>query len=1034
MKKLIAMLSASIVALSAMAAEIDLSTVTIDMTLNNHDVIKGTLGAKVKLSIADGARVYLRNATIPGYSGSGYEWAGLTCIGDAEICIDGTNYVKGFNENCPGIHVPVGKTLTISQAVNISGYAALGGGTLTAPGHNMASGIGAGYNLPCGNIEIESGIIFATGKNSAGIGGSCNSSCGDITIKKGVVHATGGSGCAAIGGSDGNDCGAIKIEDGVTLVVAKAGNNCENPIGAGKNGTCGAVTVTLAEGATDTTDGNSPPVRTIEGRAFARQYANGLAWDFRLVDGTAEICDFRGYNSYGEEVYNPAIDQDYAGALAIPDTLGFLPVTRIGNSAFIFCKKITSATIPATVTSIGEYAFQYCEKLAAVTIPSSVTTIGERAFENCDGLTGLTIMDGVTAIEERAFAGCDSLASLTIPGSVKRIGTAAFSSCDGLTSLTIMDGVETIGEEAFGWCDSLASVTVPASVKTIGVNAFANCASLATVNGLSEDMAVGDGAFFGCTALADANGFIIVNNVLYQYIGGEAYVTVPAGVTRIGAGAFEMHTSNPVYGAFPPLVGVTIPDSVTSIGQLAFGFCLELERVTFPANMPRIEDGVFLMCVKLADANGFILIGGPLHMYTGSASEVAIPDGVTSIGPQSFISYTGIPPYYYYYSSATSVTIPSGVTNIAFEAFCYCPVLTTVSIPSTVTGIGDGAFYDAISGTVPLQAVHVEAGDTERVKGLFLASGHPVDGITFIEDYLPPAPEPVDSGPVAPEPGLGPVAPEPGPGPCYQMLNESEITAPYAAAKAVTLMGAAYDGCDVVGIVELKLGKVNAKKKTSKASGSVTTLDGKKHTAKGVAVTGIEGTSPATVSLEVKGLGTMAVTIGGTQFAGTLGGTYHVQSADVGGAWAGGSAVAAVEPGDLSVFSGRVLSDFLPTNEVAVVSGGKWKFEKAAGVKWAKPKKGAALPEIYDEASGKGLVVDTSKGANLSGLKLTYTPKKGTFQGSFNIYALEVSGSATKLNKYRLNVSGVVVDGTGYGTVTSKKPALQWPITVKTRR
>ena len=59
----------------------------------------------------------------------------------------------------------------------------------------------------------------------------------------------------------------------------------------------------------------------------------------------------------------------------------------------------------------------------------------------------------------------------------------------------------------------------------------------------------------------------------------------------------------------------------------------------------------------------------------------------------------------------------------------------------------------------------------------------------------------------------------------------------------------------------------------------------------GTGMAGIDGIAPVTVSLEVKDLGTMAVTIGGTQFAGSLG-AYHVQSADVGGAWAGGSAVA----------------------------------------------------------------------------------------------------------------------------------------------
>ena len=998
MKKLIAMLSASIAALSAMAAEIDLSTVTADTTFNNGDVITGTLGAKVKLSIANNALVTLRNARIDGSNNSLYPWAGLTCLGNAEIRIDGINYVRGFDQHYPGIYVPGGNTLTIRQAVNISGYAALGGGTLEARDNGTAAGIGAGANSACGNIVIESGIITAQGHNSAGIGGSGDASCGDITIKGGVVYATGGFDGAGIGGCGSAGCGNITIEDGVTLVVAQAGSkNDPAPIGAGGGGTCGAVSVTLAEGATDTTGvtGLGYPTRTIEGRKGAQQYANGLTWDFRIVDGTAEICDMY-YTSDGEAHYRSAIDSSYTGALVIPDTLGGRPVTRIGTYAFAFCKKITSVTIPATVTSIGEGAFQLCEALTDATLPVGVTAIEARAFESCFKLATAAIPSTVTSIGTMAFSDCDGLTSVTIPGGVKLIGHSAFSGCDGLTSVTIMDGVETIGRSAFRDCGSLTSITIPASVKTIEESAFWECTSLATVS-FPEGTVIEDGVFFGCSALADANGFLIINGVLHQYMGGDADVTVPAGVTRIGVMAFAAHTSNPLFGMYPPLVSVTIPDSVTSIGMMAFAYCTDMERVKFPANMPRVEDGAFLLCVKLADADGFVIIGGALHMYIGKASAVTIPDGVTSIGPQSFLTYTEVPPYYQP-SPVTSLTIPSGVTNIFPQAFGYCPVLTTVSIPSTVTSIGEGAFYEMLGSTVPLRTVHVEAGDTERVKGLLLASEHPVDGITFVEDYKP----------------MHPIA-------CYAMLNEGDIAAPFAAPKAVTLSGAVYDGCDVVGIVELKLGKVNVKKGSSKVSGSVTTLDGKKRTAKGVTVTGIDGTSPATVSLDVKGLGTMAVTIGGTQFAGSLGGTYHVQSADVGGAWAGGSAVAAVEPGDLSVFAGNVLSDFLPTNEVVEVSGGKWKFAKAASVKWAKPK----------GASEKELIVDTSKGKNLSGLKLTYTPKKGTFKGSFNVYALEGSGSATKLKKYKLNVNGVVVGGVGYGVATCKKPSLSWSVMVE---
>ena len=164
----------------------------------------------------------------------------------------------------------------------------------------------------------------------------------------------------------------------------------------------------------------------------------------------------------------------------------------------------------------------------------------------------------------------------------------------------------------------------------------------------------------------------------------------------------------------------------------------------------------------------------------------------------------------------------------------------------------------------------------------------------------------------------------------------------------------------------------------------------------------------------------MTVKIGGTQFAGSLGG-WHVQSGAVGGDWTGRGATVGVDAGDVSMFAGTVLTDLLPREEQATVSGGKWSFAKAASVKWAKPK----------GAAEKTLIVDTSKGTNLSGIKLTYTPKKGTFKGPFKVYALEGAGNATKLKKYTVKVNGVVVGGVGYGAATCKKPAFSWSVTVR---
>ena len=58
-------------------------------------------------------------------------------------------------------------------------------------------------------------------------------------------------------------------------------------------------------------------------------------------------------------------------------------ITTIGEEAFLFCRYLTSVTIPNSVTEIGGDAFEHCSALTSVTIPNSVTTIGGSAFSDC---------------------------------------------------------------------------------------------------------------------------------------------------------------------------------------------------------------------------------------------------------------------------------------------------------------------------------------------------------------------------------------------------------------------------------------------------------------------------------------------------------------------------------------------------------------------------------------------------------------------------------------------------------------------------
>jgi hypothetical protein len=96
--------------------------------------------------------------------------------------------------------------------------------------------------------------------------------------------------------------------------------------------------------------------------------------------------------------------------ITVPDRIGRLPVTAIGNSAFTGVR-LTSAAMPGSVTAIGRYAFA-SNQLSSVTIGNSVAAIGAAAFAG-NQLAGVTIPHSVKTIGERAFAD-NQLTSVTI--------------------------------------------------------------------------------------------------------------------------------------------------------------------------------------------------------------------------------------------------------------------------------------------------------------------------------------------------------------------------------------------------------------------------------------------------------------------------------------------------------------------------------------------------------------------------------------------------------------------------------------------
>ena len=160
------------------------------------------------------------------------------------------------------------------------------------------------------------------------------------------------------------------------------------------------------------------------------------------------------------------------GDVVIPDAIDGLPVTSIGDSAFLDWTNLTSIRIPDTVTSIGADAFDGCENLTNLTIPNSVTSLGSLALSGCTRLSGLTIPSSLRIIEEGAFGGCSSLTSITVPDNITTISAHAFSGCSNLRSVTIGTGVSRIGDFAFAGCPQLSGVYFRGDLPTLELFIF----------------------------------------------------------------------------------------------------------------------------------------------------------------------------------------------------------------------------------------------------------------------------------------------------------------------------------------------------------------------------------------------------------------------------------------------------------------------------------------------------------------------------------------------------------------------------------
>jgi hypothetical protein len=235
-----------------------------------------------------------------------------------------------------------------------------------------------------------------------------------------------------------------------------------------------------------------------------------------------------------------------------------------------------------------------------------------------------------------------------------RFASSPLSAVSGLMRRRVMGLLTAIGMAAV----LVLGTAVPASA-AIGD-------TITTVDGITYTVTNEAVLTVAATSYGGAGGSVIIPSSVS--VPGKTYT-----VTTIGGGAFS--------NAFPQLTSVTIPSSVTTIGDSAF-LNNALTSVTIPDSVISIGEAAFSVnrLTSVTIPNSLTSIGNDVF-NNNRLTSVTIPDSVTSIGNDAF-SFNQV---------LTSVTIPNSVTSIGDNAF-YGNMLTSVTIPNSLTSIGDGVF------------------------------------------------------------------------------------------------------------------------------------------------------------------------------------------------------------------------------------------------------------------------------------------------------------------------------------------------------
>lgn len=138
-------------------------------------------------------------------------------------------------------------------------------------------------------------------------------------------------------------------------------------------------------------------------------------------------------------------------------------------------------------------------------------------------------------------------------------------------------------------------------------------------------------------------------------------------VTAISVGAFYLST----------ITSIEIPNTVTSIGEMAFLGCTSLKSVKLSTGVAKIDKNAFGSCSALRE----------VQVAKDNPNFSSLDGVLYSKAQDTLVIYPAA-------KTDAAYTIPGGVTSVAMYAFSENPYLETIAIPNSLIKVGDSAFFN----------------------------------------------------------------------------------------------------------------------------------------------------------------------------------------------------------------------------------------------------------------------------------------------------------------------------------------------------